>query len=143
MISDSRDTEAAENARLAVYADRFERDEIEIDPASVSYIKEARGEVYDALWQLFMEDRQETELEGVAVREDVVVAYVTEAGQYLGVIMTLPGVVTAKDYDELDEYVRDLAAEEYGIGSEQVQVTVRFVPPESIEATLIRVMLLL
>lgn len=143
MTSDARDIGSAEDARIAVLAERFEMSEVEIEPGSESHIKEARGELYDALWQLFMEDRQEVELEGISVREDVVVAFETDEGQFLGVLMTLPGVVAADDFEELTEHVRAFAEQENGVDGERVQVTVRLVRPESVEATLIRVLLLL
>lgn len=117
--------------------------EVEIEPGSESHIREGRGELYDALWGSFMEDRQEVELEGISVREDVVVAFETDEGQFLGVLMTLPGVVAADDFEELTEHVRAFAEQENGVDRERVQVTVRLVRPESVEATLIRVMLLL
>ncbi|MGP5696405.1 hypothetical protein [Brachybacterium alimentarium] len=138
-----RETEAEENARLAEFAERFEAGEIEIDTASVSHVKLARQEVFDALWHIFMEDREGRLLEGISTREDVLVAYEAEEGSIVGVFMTLPGRVVGDDFDDFDERARQFVEQESGVAREKVKVSTHLVREDSVEATLIRVIHLL
>jgi len=143
MDEEERETEAAENARLAEFAERFEAGDIEIDTASVSHVQLARQEVFEALWHIFMEDWEEKPSEGIATREDVLVAYEAEDGPVIGVFMTLPGVVAADDMADFDERAREFVVQQTGVTSEKVQVSMHLVQADSVEATLIRVMHLL
>lgn len=143
MGKDELETEAEENARLAAFAERFERGEIEIDTASVSHVELARQDVFETLWHEYMEDREERPLEGIAIREDVLVAFEAERGSIVGVFMTLPGLVVGDDIDDFDERVRDFVEQETGVAREEVQVSRHLVRADSMDATLIRVMHLL
>lgn len=143
MGKDELETEAEENARLAAFAERFERGEIKIDTASVSRVQLARQDVFETLWHAHMEDRDERPLEGIAIREDVLVAYEAEGGSIVGVFMTLPGLVVGDDSEDFDEQVRDFVEQETGITRERVQVSTRLVSANSMEASLVRVLHLL
>lgn len=132
-----RDIEAEDNARLAEFAERFEAGEVEVDGTSVIRLPRELFGVHTALWRHVMDDRPTLQLHGGAVREAVVVAYEHE-DEFLGVVLTPVGALSACDLEELDAQVGAFAAGEWGLAVEEIQVTLRLVAASEIEASLIR-----
>lgn len=132
-----RDIEAEDNARLAEFAERFEAGAIEVDGTSVIRLPRELFGVHTGLWRHVMDDRPTPHLHGRAVREAVVVAY-ERKDEFLGVLLTPVGALSAGDLEELDEQVRAFAAGEWGLAVEEIQVTLRLVAASEIEASLIQ-----
>lgn len=125
MDIDDRGAEAADEARLAEFAERFEAGEIEVDGTAVVRLpKEAFG-IHTGLWRL-MGDRPAPALYGRAVKEAVAVAYGAD-GELRGVVLTPAGALVAEDLKELNEQIRVYAAKAWELDAEGVQVTVRLV----------------
>ena len=137
MSKPERDIEAEDNVRLAEFAERFEAGEIEVDGTSVIRLPRELFGVHTGLWRHVMDDRPTPQLHGRAVREAVVVAYERE-DEFLGVVLTPVGALSAGDLEELDEQVRAFAAGEWGLAVEEIQVTLRLVAASEIEASLIQ-----
>ena len=130
------DEEAEATARLEEFAERFEAGEVEVDGTSVIRLPRELFGIHTALWRHVMDDRTTPQLHGRAVREAVVVAYERE-DEFLGVVLTPVGALSACDLEELDAQVGAFAAGEWGLAVEEIQVTLRLVAAPEIEASLI------
>lgn len=137
VVMSKRDVEAEDNARLAEFAERFEAGEVEVEGTSVIRLPRELFGIHTGLWRLVMDDRPAPQLHGRAVREAVVVAYERE-GEFLGVVLTPVGALSACDLEELDAQVGAFAAGEWDLAVEEIQVTLRLVAASEIEASLIQ-----
>ena len=100
MSKPERDVEAEDNARLAEFGERFEAGEVEVDGTSVIRLPRELFGIHTRLWRHVMDDRPTPQLHGRAVREAVVVAYERE-DEFLGVVLTPVGALSAYDLEEL------------------------------------------
>lgn len=132
-----RDVEAEDNAQLAEFAERFEAGEVEVDGTSVIRLPRELYGIHTTLWRHVMDDRPTPQLHGRAVREAVVVAYEHE-DEFLGVVLTPVGALSACDLEELDAQVGAFAAGQWGLAVEEIQVTLRLVGTSEVEASLIQ-----
>lgn len=137
MSKPERDVEAEDNARLEEFAERFEAGEVEVDGTSVIRLPRELFGIHTGLWRHVMDDRSAPQLRGRAVREAVVDAYERE-DEFLGVVLTPVGALSACDLEELDAQVGAFAAGEWGLAVEEIQVTLRLVAAPEIEASLIQ-----
>ncbi|MFC7375106.1 hypothetical protein ACFQRD_07495 [Brachybacterium sp. GCM10030268] len=136
MNKEDRDAEAADEARLAEFAERFEAGEIEVDSTAVVRLPREAFGIHTGLWRLVMGDRPAPALYGRAVKEAVAVAYEVD-GELRGVVLTPAGALVAEDLEELNEQIRAYAAKAWELDAEDVQVTVRLVRGSELEAALL------
>ncbi|WP_422115431.1 hypothetical protein [Brachybacterium sp. UNK5269] len=137
MGNTERDIEAEDNARYAEFAKRFEPGEYEVEGTSVVRLPRELSGYHTALWRHLRGERTAPQLYGRAVREAAVVACERD-GEFLGVVLTPVGALSARDPMELEEQVRAFAAREWGIEADGIQVVLRLVASSEVEATLIK-----
>lgn len=137
MSNAERDVKAEDNARYAEFVERFEPGEYEVEGTSVVRLPRELFGFHTGLWRHFRGERTAPPLYGRAVREAAVVACERD-GEFLGVVLTPVGALSASDPMELDEQVRAFAAGEWGLEGEEIQVVLRLVASSEVEAMLIR-----
>lgn len=137
MSKAERPVEPEDGSRLAEFAERFEVGEVEVDGTSVIRVPRELFGIHTGLWRHVMDDRPAPQLHGRAVREAVVVAYECE-DEFLGVVLTPVGALSACDLEELDAQVGAFAAGEWDLAVEEIQVTLRLVAASEVEASLIQ-----
>ena len=137
MGNTERDIEAEDNARYAEFVESFEPGQYEVEGTSVVRLPRELFGYHTALWRHLRDERTAPQLYGRAVREAVVVACERD-GEFLGVVLTPVGALSASDPMELEEQVRAFAARQWGIEAEDIQVALRLVASSEVEAKLIK-----